>query len=288
MGAETDWQAVMPLGGAIRVGAAVRTRFPIQMLPDISFTVCPEWVKRQVNWSNSMTEDTVRGSELALVASYHGTSPQDKALDDRMTRVILALWVSRPAQYQWPLIAYGKLVGAQFERHIWNTRPPLIPHVAYRRAELLDGDFNFAAHITQQVASCTDGPVFVALSNLYMALQQTWWEGRFLLFWVAIEALFAPDSEVSFRISQRIAKFLRPDAPRARSLFRAVRKCYKVRSKVAHGQTLRSLEPGDSKRFLLHSEMILRRSLMKIFSDPAVLTEFQSNRREKFLDSLCI
>lgn len=285
---ETDWESVMPLGTALRVDTAVRARFPIQLLPDVSFTLCPEWVKRQGDWSNSLTEGSIRGSELALVSAYRGTSPQDKQLDERMTRVIIALWISRPARYQWPLIVHGRRTETTFERHLWNTRPPLISHDAYSRSEILDGDFQFAADIAGRVASCTDGPVFVALSNLYMALQQSWWEGRYLLFWVAIEALFAPNSEVSFRISQRIAKFLRPEPPRARSLFRAVRRCYKIRSKVAHGQTLRSLEPGESKRFLLQSEMILRRSLMKIFSDPAILREFQSARREDFLDALCI
>lgn len=56
------------------------------------------------------------------------------------------------------------------------------------------------------------------------------------LLWSGIEGLFGADSELSFRISLYVAKFLHPaDSAAAKQTFRRVRRLYGHRSKAVHG-----------------------------------------------------
>ena len=60
------------------------------------------------------------------------------------------------------------------------------------------------------------------------------------LIWSGIEALFGVDSEIVFRISLYIARFLAPDDQTERSqLFAKVKHLYKQRSKAVHGSKMK-------------------------------------------------
>jgi hypothetical protein len=65
------------------------------------------------------------------------------------------------------------------------------------------------------------------------------------LLWSGIEGLFGVDYEVSFRLSQYIARLLCPrNKVRQRLLFDSTKKLYTVRSKAVHGGKLKA--PGDA------------------------------------------
>ncbi len=67
-------------------------------------------------------------------------------------------------------------------------------------------------------------------------------EVRLIDYWVALEALFLPDStaELSFRASLRIAAFVGETGQERQQLYKEMRASYDVRSKVVHGDTPRT------------------------------------------------
>ena len=72
--------------------------------------------------------------------------------------------------------------------------------------------------------------------------------------WAGIEGMFGASSEVKFRISLYIARFLYPQEPeRRRDLFDAVKKLYNLRSIAVHGSKIK----GDSTSAVTESKAIL-------------------------------
>ena len=83
-------------------------------------------------------------------------------------------------------------------------------------------------------------------NSLWTALRLFWvglttYNGRTsdTFFWIALKALFGPEGntgEIGYRLGQRIAFFI-SDAPEdARNMFRVVKDCYEMRSKILHGR----------------------------------------------------
>jgi len=278
----------MLLGPSLKLSPEAVAKLPFEFLPDIRLQECPKWVKEQTSWSSESKEKFVRETRFALVANYKSASPQDKTTDELMSRAVIAIWLASPTNIQWRLSVHGKSDGSKMTRNMWNTRPYMRPHRRYQHSPVGAPALDEAKVLLEKFAGMTEGAVWIAIKTLYMALQQEWWEGRFLLFWVALEALFAPDSEVSFRVSLRIARLLRGDSKKAKTLFKRIRGSYSIRSKVAHGQALKSVEGTYSGRVLLHSELLLRASIRKILSSPEALAACQTKRRNEYLDSLCL
>ena len=83
---------------------------------------------------------------------------------------------------------------------------------------------------------------------------------RLSLLWAGIESLFSVDSEIVFRVSLYVAKFLAPeDLPRQRLLFEQVKRLYKTRSQAVHGARIK----GDSHAQVEETAELLRVLLVK-------------------------
>jgi hypothetical protein len=79
---------------------------------------------------------------------------------------------------------------------------------------------------------------------------------RLALIWAGIEALFAIDSEVTFRVSLYTARFLAPDDETERlKVFAGVKSLYKHRSAAVHGSKIK----GDTGATVRDSAALLRR-----------------------------
>lgn len=80
------------------------------------------------------------------------------------------------------------------------------------------------------------------------------------LIWSGIEALFGIDSEIVFRVSLYIARFLEPDDQAKRShLFTKVKQLYKQRSKAVHGAKVK----GDIQSAVKESSDLLGRLIRR-------------------------
>ena len=78
---------------------------------------------------------------------------------------------------------------------------------------------------------------------------------RLSLLWAGIESLFSVDSEIVFRVSLYVAKFLAPeDPPRQRQLFEQVKRLYKTRSQAVHGARIK----GDAHAQVEETAELLR------------------------------
>lgn len=75
------------------------------------------------------------------------------------------------------------------------------------------------------------------------------------ILWAGIEGMFGADSEIRFRISLYVARFLHPhEVEQRRHMFDAVKKLYNSRSAAVHGSRIK----GDSSTAVSESEAILR------------------------------
>ena len=78
---------------------------------------------------------------------------------------------------------------------------------------------------------------------------------RLSLLWAGIESLFSVDSEIVFRVSLYVAKFLAPeDPPIQRQLFEQVKRLYKTRSQAVHGARIK----GDAHAQVEETAELLR------------------------------
>jgi hypothetical protein len=76
--------------------------------------------------------------------------------------------------------------------------------------------------------------------------------------WAGIEGLFGVDSEIVFRLSLYVARFLEPDDDKSRSeVFADVKRLYKQRSAAVHGSRIK----GDLEAGVAESVQILLRLL---------------------------
>lgn len=88
----------------------------------------------------------------------------------------------------------------------------------------------------------------------------------------SFEAVFLNDNEnkeLSFRLSLRVARFLGKTVEERRDIFETVKNLYDYRSKIAHGQTLDDMKPGDAdkvRRVLAHAPKILKDALISMVS----------------------
>ena len=82
---------------------------------------------------------------------------------------------------------------------------------------------------------------------------------RLAMLWAGIEGLFGVDSEIVFRLSLGIAKFLGETADEQRRLFEHTRGLYKARSKAVHGGKIK----GDAKEAISESAKLLNRLIIR-------------------------
>jgi hypothetical protein len=83
---------------------------------------------------------------------------------------------------------------------------------------------------------------------------------RLALLWAGIEGLFGVDSEIVFRLSLYVARFLAPnDAHERGQIFAGVKKLYKYRSAAVHGSQIKGDPPGLVKDSVDLLQRLLRR-----------------------------
>lgn len=81
---------------------------------------------------------------------------------------------------------------------------------------------------------------------------------RLALLWSGIEGLFDVDTEIVFRLSLYIAKFLEPNnTEEMKTVFSEVKKLYKYRSSAVHGSKMK----GGVKEIITNSAQLLRNIL---------------------------
>lgn len=77
--------------------------------------------------------------------------------------------------------------------------------------------------------------------------------------WSGIEGLFGIDSEITFKLSLGIAKFLGVTVDEQRRIFQSTKALYKARSKAVHGGRIK----GDAQNAVSESAVLLNRLIVR-------------------------
>jgi hypothetical protein len=115
--------------------------------------------------------------------------------------------------------------------------------------------------------------VALALRRLISSSERQSPEDRLIDCWIAFEALFAHDSntELRFRATLRIARYVGRDAKDRRDIFHTLRQAYDWRSRIVHGSDPERADPkklGNLEDAITACEQLLRRALREWLVDP--------------------
>ena len=212
-------------------------------------------------------------------------SKQDIALEKIML-CNLALWLAKPS----PL-------GFEFYIHINHLdTSPLLRDAAsvlvFRydpkdaESSLEKEDFKKAKQLYLKIKDIPrNSAIWISMLSLIQALTSPYGNIRFMLLWIALEALLGTNFELRFRISQRIAFFLSDNREESSKLFNDAKMSYGMRSCIVHGSSYKNKE--DSERIGYNTEKFIRNALTKILDNDNFIKVFNNNtERNKYLDDL--
>lgn len=203
----------------------------------------------------------------------------------------LALWLAKPNPASFDLLYHAEVVGNGWECRGWRHVPELSSNQQHWNAKLTNTDLETAKSRNEVLHKIRgdrpDSPVWFASRACYKALTESWWEARFLWFWISLEALFCPGKErkISRKLKDRLAAFLDIYGEQQKALDNS----YEWRSRVAHGKGLSDLNQTgtESIDLLAGAESHLQMSLGKILADRKLSEKFSNDsKREKYLKEL--
>src|SRR5581483_5559910 len=153
-----------------------------------------------------------------------GLGPQYEPPVERIWHTNPALWLARPCAVHVALYLHFEEAtrgDAYFDAQL-TRRSRLRAHGSYQDARLSVGDLRRAASLNEALAAVDDNTsIMNAARALFSALCESSSALRYLLLWMALEALFGPSEamETTHRLRQRMALFLR-DGEEAYRLFK--------------------------------------------------------------------
>lgn len=263
----------------------------------------PAWVRKQ-----PMLENLSRGDREALVDATHGfivtneaaalgdpepdwKGPDPKSIQEtKYEHAVLAnfaLWPSRPCPVHFIIVLHARQFDSEpTVQQTVRCSSRLLCHPRDKEGRITAENLALAARLHGSLLAITrDTALWTAVRATWAGLQMNIETIRYVLFWIALEAMFGPEDarEITYRLSQRVAFFLSKDRNEAKQLFATTKNGYGFRSKIVHG---RWKEDRNSEQHMAEAESVVRRSLVRILEDPELTKTFSERRRESFLDDL--
>ena len=297
MAEKPKWYTVVPLHNLYLTGD-VQFAFSDGLV----LTNLPSWVK-----TDSMVNELHPQERSAIVEASHcflveyeaqafgspdpewkGDQPRSiqESKQDLVVLANLALWLRRPSAACFVFAIHGPKFGKSPVAQRIDRPSPLLCHPRDEETVLSPEDVELARGLHASLVQLPqDHSVRTAVHATWAALQMNMREIRYLLLWIALEALYGPEDarEITFRLAQRMALFLAEDTSEARKIFAAAKKGYRFRSKVAHGRWKQ--EPTADLQ-IAEAETFVRQSLLKILGDSQLTATFRGKGRETYLDDL--
>lgn len=249
----------------------------------------PKWLKDDTVLADLSKNNRlgIRGFPSCLLFEHDGRPTVAEAYENALQKTAtanIALWLAEPTSVGFPLVLHCNLIGRS-----WN----LVSATPYNKVWALK-DYagnNLSAKDTTkarklcQAMNKRQGSLRAATRLLWSALTQHEYASRYINLWAAIESLFGTSSgELRYRISLRIAFFLKKNKADALNIFQKAMGAYDLRSKFVHGVEPKISPLMDQQIF--DSEMFLRNSLSKILLDPNHIATFSGKNRETYLEAL--
>jgi hypothetical protein len=223
----------------------------------------------------------------------HPTIPNQTIDGDARERVqlaILSLWLAKPSCVGIAMIVQFAGDPRGGTRHI-ELSDGVIPHQNHERNVLSAEDIAVARDLLTSFSTVPrTSAVWTATKFLWISvpIPNTWWDGRYLMTWIALEALFGPESRrrVTERLRRRISCFLSQDRKQKEEMSDRVGELYDWRSKLAHGRSMSGISDNESLGASFDSEELLRNSLRKILLNAGLTNKFSTQERDGYLDGL--
>ncbi|MBA7658101.1 hypothetical protein ES703_66049 [subsurface metagenome] len=283
-----------------------KVNVPIDLGNNVLLSELPDWVKNEnivVELHPRQKTELLEYTKYALIAKYEAEKLEEideewfpnlkwtklKTAKEKIALANLSLWISKPSSLRYELV-----ISAQKEYNNWiwkeiSHNTSFNPHKNYQHQKMDMSDIENTRKIFAGIKTVKmQGATWVAIYSLITALMERTWEVRYLLFWIALEALFGSDDprEITYRLSQRTSLFLGRNKEEAKGLYPRVKEGYGWRSKVVHGMHLGKLHKEESERILFDTEELVRSSLFRILMDSELISIFSSKERESYLDDL--
>ncbi len=198
----------------------------------------------------------------------------------------LALWLARPSPICFAIVFHACQTGSEPIIQQFQRYSELLCHPDDVGAKITEANLADAINLHKALLEVTrDTALWTAVRAAWAGLQMNIETIRYLLFWVALEALFGPEDgrEITYRLSQRVGFFLGANRAEARQLFEGAKAGYSFRSKIAHGRWKEG--PNATKR-MAEAETMFRRALVQILEGQELVVTFSTKTRENFLESL--
>jgi hypothetical protein len=289
------WKTVVPM-----IHLRVPEDEPFQFAPETWFDRIPDWLKADILIKRLSARDQEIFSQCThcLIYEYEaealgsedpqwtGQKPRSiqKSKSELSYLANLALWLQKPSPTRFNVVFHNPEFSGTF--CIQQTEHPsgFLCHPEDFRNRITALDLKPASELYSMLTAIPRNTApWTALRALTAALETNAEEIRYLLLWVALEALFGADAEITYRISQRLALFLAKSQNEARELFEQAKRGYGLRCRVAHG----SWEQNDKTTALTAiTETLARRSFIQMLESQDTLKPFLDKQREPFLNDL--
>lgn len=279
---------------------------PVDFGNGVQLIEVPEWARGQkeieyLSWPKRLAVQ--KRSRLAFFTEYEADaldSPMQKSkkgeresyqeyAEQRFAFAYLALWIIRPSKISLEVITHYQQIDGIYTFRSSISQDGFRVHKHDMNNLLFTDGLNEAKIINEALFPLPRNSTIVKATKLiFSALCDRYWVTRYVLNWIAMEALFGSESpqETTFRLSQRAAFFLAETRDQARALFDEIKDGYSWRSKAVHGQRLHKLKGEESLVLSYKLQEYLRKALRRILNDPDLIQTFNGKGREEYLDSL--
>ena len=301
----SHWCTIAPIVSVWR-GPSFHFAEPVDVGCGVRLIRAPDWLRDDdiTRLMSSVGRAYVEQARFALSIDYEadshgdpdpawtrqaGMSKQDVAVE-KIRLVNLSLWLARPS---W--LGFEMVIDVREDQGAWILRrvydgDPIRPLAEEAENTLALADLEYARTVAESalVLPIRSAP-WRSLMLLWRSLAEIDGHNRYLFLWIGLEALFGPTnaSEITYRLSQRLAFFVAESRAAAGELYRRAKEAYSLRSKIVHGFRVASLETERSAALLTDSECGIRTALRKIIVDAGFRHMFEDERRrEAFLDGL--
>ena len=235
------WCTIAPLT-ADWLGLDFGLSEPFDLGNGVALSPRPDWlasvsITKNLGW---LQREVVLGqTRYALRVDYDAASLGDpdpswegeaRSIQDtsaeRLYLANVALWLARPSPAAFGLVVHAEKRDAEWLHRQSYSFDSVKVHENDQRNRLSKYDLALARSLNLALVGLPrDGAPWASARVLWKTLTEDWWEGRYLLLWVALEALFGPLSpgETTYRLSQNLAFFLASNTGEAQATFRAAK-----------------------------------------------------------------
>ncbi|TGQ92182.1 hypothetical protein EN851_11320 [Mesorhizobium sp. M8A.F.Ca.ET.208.01.1.1] len=278
---------------------------PFELAAGVHIEPVPDWVKNEeafehLSWRQR--EDIVNG-QLAFSVRYSadaigsydpdwkGSRPMtvQAYADEKFALAVFALWLVKPSNLSSGIVLHFDNEGDPHSIRQASEQYAILINEGEDENVITRDDLQAGGKLLAAMLELPrDNALWTTIYMTLLALRERRWELRYLLQWVALEALLGSQSpnETTFRLSQRIGLFLGENSAERRAMFKSAKDGYGWRSKIAHGGRLGKLKGEQSLALSAVTEDILRRSFKKVLHDPHLMEIFCGKDRDNFLEEL--